>query len=56
MSCHVEIRRWATALGCLIISLPKKIYFDIFPLKFFQEWGEQKVEVINHQHYNSFSH
>ena len=25
MGCHVEIRYWATALGCLIIPLPKNL-------------------------------
>lgn len=39
MSCH-EIRQWATALNCIIVSLPK-CYFDIFPV-IFEGWGEQK--------------
>lgn len=47
MSCP-EIRQWATALKCIIVSLPKRC-FDIFPVSF-EGWGEQKVEVINHQH------
>lgn len=32
MSCHEEIRQWANAMNCLIITLTK-ICFDIFPLK-----------------------